>query len=125
MRLTIFAAAITFLVWGTPAFAQDFDADGVADAFDNCSEDANTNQIDSDGDDCGNVCDADYDGDGVTGFLDIFEFGTKFGSGNPKFCHLVPILPCAVGFNDLGFLLQKFSRAPGPSGTTPGTTACP
>ena len=133
MRLTTFAAAIAFLLWGAPAFAQDwdgygapdFDADGVADALDNCSEDTNPAQDDSDGDDCGNLCDADYDQTGIVGFLDIFKFGAEFAGGNPIFCHIPPIPGCVVGFPSLGFLIAHFSDAPGPSGTTLGTTACP
>jgi len=36
MKLTIFAAALAFLLWGMPAFAQDSDGDGFDDAVDNC-----------------------------------------------------------------------------------------
>jgi len=56
MRLMIFPAAITFLLWGTPAFTLDFDGDAVADVVDNCSEDVNSFQDDTDGDYCGNLC---------------------------------------------------------------------
>ena len=63
MRLTVFAATLAFLLWGTPAFAgsaPDSDHDGIADIEDNCSDRINTAQDDTDGDDCGNYCDADY-----------------------------------------------------------------
>jgi hypothetical protein len=125
MRLTVFAAAITFLLWGTPLFAQDWDADGVQDALDNCSEDVNSGQVDTDLDDCGNLCDADYDQTGVVGFLDLFKFGAEFGRGSPLFCHVPPIPGCLVGFSDWAFMYLSFGRPPGPSGTTAGTTACP
>ncbi len=127
MRSMIFAAAVTFLLWGTPAASQlpDSDGDGFADAFDNCSDTVNPGQVDSDGDDCGNVCDADYDQTGVVGFLDTFKFGDEWAGTNPIFCHTAPILPCIVGFPDLGFLVANFGSSPGPSGTTLGTTACP
>jgi hypothetical protein len=51
MKSTVFAAAITFLLWGTPAFANsvDLDGDGVEDAQDNCSEAVNSGQDDTDG----------------------------------------------------------------------------
>jgi hypothetical protein len=53
------------LGWPTPAVAtSDRDDDGVADAGDNCLRVPNANQRDTDGDDFGNACDADIDGDG-------------------------------------------------------------
>jgi hypothetical protein len=42
----------------------DADGDGVADASDNCPNNANTYQADLDSDGIGNVCDSDRDGDG-------------------------------------------------------------
>ena len=127
MRSTIFAAVITFLLWGIPAFADvDFDSDGVGDQIDNCSEVANTEQDDTDNDDCGNLCDADYNDDGVVGHPDVFEFGPTFGTmGNEEKCHMEPIPGCFVSFGDFGFLIAAFGEIPGPSGTTAGTVACP
>jgi hypothetical protein len=56
----------------------DSDGDTVADCFDNCPADANTDQLDSDNDDIGDVCDIcpldpenDSDSDGVCGDIDI------------------------------------------------------
>ena len=46
---------------GTP----DGDGDGVADYADNCPADANADQADLDGDNIGDVCDDDIDGDGM------------------------------------------------------------
>jgi hypothetical protein len=46
-------------------------ADLVGDACDNCTEVANAGQQDSDEDGYGNICDADFDGDLVVGFLDF------------------------------------------------------
>ena len=125
MRLTIFPVAITFLLWGTPAFALDFDSDGVEDQIDNCSEDVNTAQDDTDEDDCGNICDADYDDSGVVGFPDLFQFALAWQTNDEEKCHVEPIPGCVVGFPDWGSFVTEYSLSPGPSGTTAGTTACP
>ena len=127
MRLTVFTAAITFLLWGTPAFADDFDDDGVEDEFDNCLEAMNPAQDDTDGDGCGNRCDADYDDSGIVGIPDLIKFDAVVGTfGNEEQCHIEdPIPGCRVGAKNIGFVSLKFGLAPGPSGTTSGTTACP
>jgi hypothetical protein len=44
----------------------DSDGDGVPDSVDNCPDDANPQQENYDGDDQGDVCDADDDNDGLT-----------------------------------------------------------
>jgi hypothetical protein len=54
-------------LWSYP-FPQnpgDADGDGVVDCDDNCPQDGNAGQVDTDGDDHGDVCDADDDEDGV------------------------------------------------------------
>jgi hypothetical protein len=103
----------------------DFDGDGVRDIFDNCSEIPNPAQDDTDADDCGNLCDADYDNSGTVGWVDFGIFGQCFQSDNELCQHVEPIGDRAVGFADFGFFAGAFGSAPGPSGTTAGTTACP
>lgn len=132
MRLTIFAAMFAFLLWGNSAFAGagiDTDVDGIPDTQDNCSIDKNSGQDDTDGDFCGNVCDTDYNQSGLVTVADFGEFSQKFGSTDPEFCHVQgtsgSILPCVVGVDDFGAFAGSFNQPPGPSGTTPGTTACP
>jgi hypothetical protein len=131
MKRTLVAATLVLLLWGTPALAgpqTDDDGDGYVDITeDNCSAVFNEFQDDTDGDDCGNVCDADYDGDGGVGFLDFGVFSAMFGSTNELYMHVEPIDggSRAVGILDFGYFSSAFSGIPGPSGTTVGTTDCP
>ena len=53
------------------AESADTDTDTVGDNADNCPNDANTNQLDSDGDLLGDACDADRDGDGILNTVEI------------------------------------------------------
>jgi len=132
MRFTLFAAMFAFLLWGTPAFAgsnPDSDGDGVIDSLDNCSDKSNPGQNDTDLDDCGNLCDADYDQSGLVDFGDFGAFTTCFGVASAA-CeeseHVEPISPArAVDFGDFGYFTVGFNGAAGPSGTTAGTVACP
>jgi hypothetical protein len=128
MRLTVFAATLAFLLWGTPAFAgtaPDFDSDGVGDQIDNCSEDENTGQDDTDVDECGNICDGDYDNNGSAGFADFGAFVAAYSTTDMEKCHEEPIPGCSVGFSDFGLFVSLYGSPSGPSGTTTGTTACP
>lgn len=59
--------------WGSGVF-EDTDLDGVSDATDNCANSANEDQVDSDDDGVGDICDvfpfdsseqSDTDGDGI------------------------------------------------------------
>jgi hypothetical protein len=103
----------------------DYDSDGVGDAIDNCSEDVNTGQDDTDADDCGNICDCDYDQIGFVGFSGFLQFAAAFGTTDEEKCHVEPIPGCTVGFDDFLIFAAEFGQVPGPSGTTAGTTRCP
>jgi len=52
--------------------APDADGDGVVDGLDNCPSIFNLEQADLDGDDIGDACDQDDDGDGVADLSDAF-----------------------------------------------------
>jgi hypothetical protein len=110
-----------FLLDETP----DLDADGVLDEFDNCTvvpngptiPDAGGNiQLDSNGDNYGNLCDADLNNDGVVNGLDVGPFVSQFGTAGPD-----------ADFNgdgivnglDVGPFVNSFGQSPGPSGLAP------
>ncbi len=130
MRLSVFAAMFALVLWGTPAFAgtaPDTDGDGVVDSFDNCSLKQNPAQDDTDGDFCGNLCDADYNQNGTVTVADFGQFSIVFGTtGHPLQQHVEPISAGAiVNVADFGYFSTAFGGGTGPSGTTPGTAACP
>lgn len=54
-----------FVIDGTPADDDDDDNDGVLDVDDNCPLTSNADQLNTDGDAMGDVCDEDDDNDGV------------------------------------------------------------
>jgi hypothetical protein len=129
MKQIAFLATMAFLLWSTPALGGPQDpgdcGDGVGPEIDNCTDACNPGQDDTDGDDCGNLCDADYDNDGRVGFSDFGIFSNCFGTNNPLCDHTEPVDDGPIGFADFGFFSQVFGGVPGPSGTTAGTTACP
>jgi acyl dehydratase len=49
----------------------DDDGDGVASLFDNCTAVTNSDQLDTNGDGYGNLCDGDLNNDGATNTLDL------------------------------------------------------
>jgi hypothetical protein len=98
---------------------------GCSIDIDNCLEAHNLGQDDTDRDDCGNLCDADYDNTGIVGFPDFGQFVAAFLTTDEEKCHVEPIPGCTVGFPDFGAFVSMFLTSPGPSGTTAGTTACP
>ena len=130
MKRTLLVATLTLVLSGMPALAgpvvvPDSDGDGVIDTEDNCIDVINPAQDDTDGDDCGNLCDADYDNSGLVAFADFFQFSTAFNTGDEEKCHIESIPGCTVGFSQFFFFSTAFGGTPGPSGTTAGTTACP
>jgi len=131
MQRIAWLALTALLLWGTPALAgpaSDVDGDGVPDNLDNCSIKPNPAQDDTDGDYCGNLCDADYNQDGRVGIGDFGKcLAPFFGLPNSELCqHVEPISDAnIVNIADFGYFASAFGGTPGPSGTTAGTVACP
>jgi uncharacterized protein (TIGR03790 family) len=59
----------------------DSDGDGVPDRRDNCREQPNPDQRDSDNDGFGDLCDGDFDQDGVVGISDLLRFERAMRTG--------------------------------------------
>ncbi len=100
----------------------DRDGDGHPDAQDNCLDLPNPRQRDSDGDGYGNLCDADFDGDGRVG-----TSGGRAPPGDLERLHVVASRGLYVPrFDldgdgridgvDLGLAQQSLHLPPGPSG---------
>ena len=53
-----------------PSPPTDSDSDGITNSSDNCPQMSNADQLDTDVDGLGNVCDDDLDGDGITNSRD-------------------------------------------------------
>lgn len=91
----------------------DSDSDGVFDTADNCTEVANPDQRDSNGDGFGNLCDGDLNNDCNTNFVDLNAMRAVFFTSDPD-ANLDGV--GTVNFGDLNLLRGLFFRAPGPSG---------
>jgi hypothetical protein len=114
--------------------APDSDADGVPDAYDNCTTTPNgptlstfpacSGQQDSSTNGYGNPCDTDVNNDGATGADDLGIVLTVLGDAGTT-----SDFNCdgAVGADDLGHILTQLGNVPGPSGLTcaaPTATNC-
>lgn len=118
---TLFAATFGRGVYAMDLVATDSDNDGVLSSADNCLEVANADQVDTDGDNFGNACDADFDQNCVINFLDISLWSNNFLGSDPLFDLNND---GAINFIDLSRVADQFLSQPGPSGTismcTPG-----
>ncbi|MAF84060.1 MAG: hypothetical protein QGH93_05605 [Gammaproteobacteria bacterium] len=94
----------------------DADWDGVTDDVDNCTDVANADQRDTNGDGYGNICDADLNNDGVVNFADFGIMRSVFFTADPD-ADLNG--DGFVNFSDFGILKAMFFSPPGPSGTAP------
>ncbi|AJQ96950.1 putative Ig domain-containing protein [Gynuella sunshinyii] len=81
--LLVFILCFSLPAFSLAAVASDTDGDGIPDTHDNCREVINPNQLDSDRDGFGNVCDADYDNNNIVNMDDFDIFLLKFESKDP------------------------------------------
>jgi hypothetical protein len=135
MKFKVGALALAVLLAAGVSFTSfagslaDADGDLVPDGFDNCSAKANTDQLDSNQDGYGNVCDADFDNNGTVGQTDFTILGQSFGTalGQPGYNADVDCDGTdSIGQPDFTCLGVQFGGPPGPSGLScAGTITCP
>lgn len=121
------------------ANSTDADADGAGDVCDNCTEVANgpllpdaggNVQLDSDRDQIGNLCDADFDQDNMVSQSDVDLFRLRFGRpyGVP-YSGFHPEYDLngdsGIGVPDFNLLRSALGSRPGPSGLSPNGPFCP
>ncbi len=93
---------------------EDSDADGIADAGDNCIKVANPDQRDTNGDGYGNACDTDFNNNGRTDPLDFSLLKSKLGCKNCPEYDLNG--NGVVDPYDFSLFKRSFGQGPGPSG---------
>jgi len=97
----------------------DKDNDGIADVEDNCTDVANSDQLDDDNDNFGNSCDGDLNNDGKTSFLDVHLFVAAYQTeqGDADYRADADFNSDAkVDIEDFRILVKLFNAPPGPSG---------
>ena len=94
----------------------DTDGDGLADYIDNCMLVSNYAQRDTDADGYGNICDPDFNNDGIVASADLAFFKPKYFTADPD-ADLNG--DGVVGAADLAILKTMFFKPPGPSGLVP------
>ena len=118
-------ASASYLVFVAPG-ALDTDTDGVADAIDNCTLVSNANQLDTNGDGYGNICDADLNNSGTVTTADFGLLRSVLGQAWSRVSNGPPpnTTVSAADMNgsgtvttaDFGLLRARLGTAPGPSG---------
>lgn len=95
----------------------DSDGDGVANNVDNCTNVANADQRDTNGDGFGNACDPDLDNNGVVNFADIAIWVPFFIIATTSDADFNG--DGIANFLDYVLFPQFFLQPPGPSGIAP------
>ncbi len=95
----------------------DSDADGLLNGVDNCRLVVNADQRDTNGDGYGNLCDPDFNNNGIVDSQDGALLKAAFGSG--AFPDRDLNANNLVDSQDGAILKARFGQAPGPSGFKP------
>ncbi len=95
----------------------DSDADGLLNGVDNCRLVSNADQRDTNGDGYGNLCDPDFNNNGIVDSQDGALLKASFGSG--AFPDRDLNANGIVDSQDGAILKARFGQAPGPSGFKP------
>lgn len=99
---------------------KDSDSDGVGDDVDNCTLISNPDQLDTNSDGFGNICDPDFDNNGVVNFLDLSYLSNVFLSADADGDLNGDGI---VNFLDVVILRDYFLQPPGPAASvTPAVT---
>ena len=107
----------------------DRDRDRILDEFDNCLEVPNADQADADQDGYGQLCDTDYDQDGVSTAADLGLFRKAYSSqvGDAKYRAIMDHDgDGTINATDLSVFKQHYLKPAGASGLAcAGVTPCP
>jgi hypothetical protein len=117
-RLGVAATWLEGAPAGTPF--PDYDGDDTPDAYDSCLL-VKTEQIDTNGDEIGNACDADYDGSGVVDEVDERLLALRMGLRCGDFgfdADLDSNDDCTIDALDEALYTAQKDGPPGPSGLT-------
>jgi Dockerin type I domain/Thrombospondin type 3 repeat len=128
MRISLMAFVAGFgLVVGLPLAAtagptpggSNSDGDSIEDFFDNCYLTSNPDQKDIDHDGCGNLCDSDFNQDGVVNATDFAAFKGSYlkGEGDPGYVAAFDAT-CegVVNASDFTIFKGNYLTVAGPSG---------
>ncbi len=112
-RTDLSYAGLLSLLLASPSFAADTDNDGIDDTLDNCTQAANPDQRDTDGDGYGNLCDGDLDNDGIVSTVDLVLLRNALSTGGSAAADFDG--DGAVNSSDLSLFRQMLFKPPGPA----------